>query len=95
MIPSVGAVAIGHFSIDGTLKKDHFNRGLGNCVPNMFIIDETTDEVPPVELMSQLVEVLTYPGQTVVDTTYNGIITITVCVYLSPRDQHGLAPIPR
>ena len=71
---------IGHFSIDGAMKKDHFNRSLGDYVPNMFIVDELTVHDPPIQLVSQIVELLTYPGQTVVDTTYSGKCVYVYCV---------------
>ena len=77
MVQSVGAVVIGHFSVDGALKRDHFNRTLGRCITNMFIVEEISSNGPPVGLMTQIVEILTYPGQTVVDTTCNGIIKYT------------------
>ena len=59
---AVGLVVLGHFSIDGQMKKEHFT----GKHHNMFVVDNKE------ELMDNIIQLLSFTGQTVLD-----IITMT------------------
>ena len=74
LIPSVGGIVIGHFSVDGPLKDDHCNFKASH---NMFIVEDpsTTLDTPPVCLHLSLIKKFSFPGQTVVEANGTGQCT--------------------
>ena len=66
LVDAVGVVVIGHFSLDGQLKKEHYTQKHHN----MFIIENRR------ELTHELMNLFSFTGQTVVEivteTHYSG-----------------------
>ena len=65
-VEAVGLVIIGHFSLDGQLKKEHYTEKHHN----MFVVENRC------ELLRKLMKLFSYTGQTVVEivteTSYSG-----------------------
>lgn len=66
LVEAVGLVIVGHFSLDGQLKKEHYTEKHHN----MFVVENRR------ELFHQLMKLFSYTGQTVVEivteTCYSG-----------------------
>lgn len=58
LVDAVGLVVLGHFSLDGQLKKEHYTEKHHN----MFIFDDKKSE-----LMWKIIELLSFTGQTVLE----------------------------
>ena len=76
MLSSVNCVIIGHFSIDGKLKSNHFNSQ--QPIPNIFQVEENTSANPPSDLFRILVEKFSFNGQTILDCLTEGKIMIII-----------------
>ena len=72
LVDAVGIVVLGHFSIDGQLKKEHFTEKHHNII----VVDNKR------ELMGKIIELLSFTGQTVLD-----IITCTDDHHCSTYDN--------
>ena len=74
----VGAFVIGHFSIDGKLKADHYNF---SAMHNMFIINAPVEtgcvKSVPVSLFQEVIEKFSYGGQMAMT---NAIYILYTCV---------------
>ena len=57
LVDAVGLVVFGHFSIDGQLKKEHFTEKHHNI---FVVVDKR-------ELISKIIELLSFTGQTILD----------------------------
>ena len=66
LVPAIGGIAVGHFSIDGELKPEHYN---SNTVHHNVFVAEASDNDSglPLSLMSELIEFFSFSGQTVLD----------------------------
>lgn len=76
---AVRAVVIGHFSIDGHLKNDHFNfKG----AHNFFLINDPDDDPnsSPVQLLTSVINKFSFAGQTVLDALSTGRLEISLFV---------------
>lgn len=76
LVQSVGAIVIGHFSMDGKLKADHFN--FTSAIRNMFIIDAPIEvgcsRSVPVALLQDVIEKFSYSGHMVLSAMTNGMV---------------------
>lgn len=57
LVDAVGVIIVGHFSIDGELKKKHFTRRHHN----IFVVNNSRG------LMEEIIELFSFPGQTVAE----------------------------
>ena len=66
MVPAIGGIAVGYFSIDGQLKPEHYN---SNTVHHNVFVAEASDNDSglPLSLMSELIEFFSFSRQTVLD----------------------------
>ena len=66
MVEAAGLIIIGHFSLDGQLKKEHYTEKHHD----MFVVENRC------ELLHKLMKLFSYTGQTVVEivteTSYSG-----------------------
>ena len=68
IVNSVGVVLVGHFSVDGNLKGDHFNFQTSH---NMIIVDENLNYSPALGIYSEVINKFSFAGQTVVAAMQN------------------------
>ena len=71
-VPSLGAIAIGHYSLHGQLQKEHFNFRGNSLSPDLFMSDpKEENEIGsiPSSVYKQLVVTLSYEGHCVIDAT--------------------------
>lgn len=68
IVNSVGTVLVGHFSVDGNLKGDHFNFRTSH---NMIIVEENAKYSPAIGIYSDVINKFSYTGQTVVAAMKN------------------------
>ena len=57
LVDAVGLVVLGHFAIDGQLKKEHYTERHHN----MFVVEDKK------ELMDEIIELFSFTGHTVLD----------------------------
>ena len=67
LVDAIGLVVLGHFSLDGQLKKEHFTEKHHN----IFVVDDK-------RVMSKIIELLSFTGQAILD-----IVTCTDDHHLS------------
>ena len=66
LVPAIGGIAVGHFSIDGQIKAEHYNSSTMHH--NVFVAEASdNDSDLPLSLMSELIEFFSFSGQTVLD----------------------------
>ena len=55
LVPAIGGIAVGHFSIDGQIKAEHYNSSTMHH--NVFVAEASdNDSDLPLSLMSELIE---------------------------------------
>jgi len=57
LVDAVGLIVVGHFFIDGQVRKEHFSKRLGNMV----VVDNKQ------KLRESITELLSFPGSTVME----------------------------
>lgn len=65
MVDSLLPIVVGHFSVDGSLKDDHFNFKNTN---NVIVVDEESTGTPEA-LLLELIKMFSFSGQTIIDIT--------------------------
>ena len=72
LFSAVNGIVIGHFSVDGKLKQNHYN--FRQVIPNLFQVEgkSSGSTNPPSHLYQTLVERFSFTGQTILDTMTEG-----------------------
>ena len=68
-MPAVGAVVIGHYTLNGKLMKEHFNMEGQTNFFNSDPKEPPTKESIPISVLTPIIETLSYEGQCIIDAT--------------------------
>ena len=70
--PSLGGIILGHFSLDGTVKEEHFN--FKNTLDTIVIDEHCSTDMPvPTSLYREIISKFSFTGHTVVEAMATGM----------------------